>query len=227
MSETGGNSDLVSEAYRHCQQVVRAHDKDRFLASLYAPAERRPFLFPLYAFAFEIARVKLLIREPMAGTIRLQWWLEAVGGLRTEEAAASPVMIALQDAARQTGVSLAPLTAAVEARQAELYGAPAVDAASTVFAMAARLLGAAGPAVTAAADGAAKATTYLAEPRDPEQVSQSYAAFRARAAELPQPALPAFLAVALVPLLLRRPDAPQWRRQIELLRAAWFGFPKI
>jgi len=33
--------------------------------------------------------------------------------------------------------------------------------------------------------------------------------------------------VALVPLRLKRPNAPQWRRQIALLRAAWFGFPKL
>ncbi len=61
----------------------------------------------------------------MAGTIRLQWWLEAVSGLRAAEAAASPVMIALPDAALQTGVSLMPLAAAVEARQNELHGTPA------------------------------------------------------------------------------------------------------
>ena len=67
-----------------------------------------------------------LVQEPMTGTIRLQWWIEALCGLRAEEAAASPVMIALQDAARQTGVALTPLIAAIEARQAELHGEPAV-----------------------------------------------------------------------------------------------------
>jgi phytoene synthase len=227
MSETGSSADAVGEAYRHCRQLVRAHDKDRFLASLYAPAERRQFLFALYAFALEIARVKFLVNEPIAGTIRLQWWLEAVGGLRAEEAAASPVMIALMDAARQTGVTLAPLTAAVEARQAELYGSPAVAAASAVFVTAARLLGAEGDAVASAANAAAHAVTALAEPRDPEQARAAYQAFRAQAANLPERALPAFLTVALVPLLLRHPGAPQWRRQLELLRAAWFGFPKL
>jgi phytoene synthase len=227
MSEAGSTLDVIGEAYRHCQQLVREQDKDRFLASLYAPAERRRFLFPLYAFALEIARVKRMMKEPMAGTIRLQWWLEAVGGLRAEEAAASPLMIALMDAARQTGVALAPLAAAVEARQAELYGTPAVGAESAVFARAARLLGAEGDALASAANDAAQAVTALAEPRDPQQAAAGYAAFRTRVADVPEVALPAFLTVALVPLLLRRPGAPQWRRQIELLRAAWFGFPKL
>src|ERR1051325_8008814 len=116
--------DRIREAYRHCEELVRAYDKDHFLTSLFAPAERRPYLFALYAFALEIGRVKLLVNEAMAGTIRLQWWLEAVGGLRAGEAAARTVMLALQAAGAQTGVAIAPLAAAVEARQDELRGMP-------------------------------------------------------------------------------------------------------
>jgi len=226
MSETGSGT-KVKDAYRYCRELVRAQDKDRFLTSLYAPAERRPFLIALYAFALEIARVRRLVKEPMTGEVRLQWWLEAVRGLRAQEAAANPVMIALNDAARQAGVALDPLTGAVEARQAELYGTPAVASASAVFMMAARLLGAEDEAIGAAADQAAQAVTSLDEPRDAEQVTASYTAFRARIPHLPEAALPAFLPVALVPLLLRRPQAPPWRRQLELVRTAWFGFPKL
>ena len=76
--------DRVREAYRHCEALVRAQDKDHFLTSLFAPAERRSYLFALYAFAIEIARVRTLVKEPMAGTIRLQWWLEAIAGLRAD-----------------------------------------------------------------------------------------------------------------------------------------------
>ncbi len=159
--------------------------------------------------------------------LRLQWWHEAIGGLRAQEAAASPVMIALQGAARETGVALAPLTAAVEARQAELYGEPTVGAASAIFMMAARFLDADGDAVAAAAKNAATAVTFVADPRAPEKASAGYIAFRAQVANFPERALPAFLTVGLVPLLLRQPEAQQWRRQIALLRTAWFGFPKI
>lgn len=215
---------MIAEAYRHCEQIVRAQDKDHFLASLFAPAERRPYLFALYAFALEIARVKALVREPMAGTIRLQWWLEAIGGLRAEEAAASPVMIALQDASHRTGVALAPLGAAVEARQDELHGEPATRAASAVFVMAARFLGV-NADLAPAADAAARAVVFAGQ--DAEKAREGYAAFRGLAGALPESALPAFLTVALVPLRLHKPDAPQWRRQLALLRAAWFGFPRL
>jgi phytoene/squalene synthetase len=161
----------------------------------------------------------------MAGTIRLQWWTEAITGLRPEEAAASPVMIALQDAAQQTGVSLAPLIAAVEARQAELHETPATGAAAAAFIMAARFLDADGEAIAVAADYAAQAETFAASA--PQEARDAYNEFCRQVEKLPERALPAFLPVCLVPLRLKRPDAPQWRRQIALLRAAWFGFPKI
>ena len=218
--------DTIAEAYRHCEQIVRLHDKDRYLASLYAPAERRPYLFALYAFALEIGRVRALVKEPMAGTIRLQWWHDALSGLRPAEAAASPVMIALQDTSEKTGIALTPLVTAVEARQDELHGEPAEGAASVIFIMGAFVLGAENDAVIAAAEPAAQAVTCVIGSYDLDKARAAYAAFRAQAESLPDTALPAFLTVALVPLLLRRPRAQQWRRQIELLRAAWFGFPK-
>jgi phytoene/squalene synthetase len=215
--------DAVAEANYHCFALVRAHDKDDFLASLFAPAERRRYLLALYAFALEIARVKAIAREPLTGTIRLQWWLEAIGGLRPGEVAASPVMIALEDASRRTGVALAPLAAAVEARQDELRGEPATAAIAAVLVMAARFLGA-DEDVAVAAVSAATAIDFA--DGEPQRARAAYAEFHAQIGNLPERALPAFLPAALVPLRLKNPQAPQWRRQLALLRAAWFGFPK-
>src|ERR1700733_849809 len=58
--------------------LVRRHDRDRFQTALFAPAAEREALFALYAFNFEIARVRESVREPMLGQIRLQWWREAI-----------------------------------------------------------------------------------------------------------------------------------------------------
>ena len=58
--------------------LVRHHDRDRFQTALFAPARRREALFALYAFNYEIARVRESVREPMLGQIRLQWWREAI-----------------------------------------------------------------------------------------------------------------------------------------------------
>ena len=62
----------------HCAALVREHDRDRYLATLFAPAETRDALFALYAFAAEIGRVRDVAREPMPGEIRLQWWRDAI-----------------------------------------------------------------------------------------------------------------------------------------------------
>jgi len=76
---------------------VREADKDRFLATLFAPAPVRPPLYALYAFNVEIARVRELIHEPFAGEIRLQWWKDALSGNQAGEAAAHPVASALRN----------------------------------------------------------------------------------------------------------------------------------
>jgi phytoene synthase len=58
--------------------LVRRHDRDRYQTALFAPADRREALFALYAFNYEIARVREAVTQPMLGQIRLQWWREAV-----------------------------------------------------------------------------------------------------------------------------------------------------
>jgi len=59
--------------------LVRRHDRDRYQTALFAPAGRHEALFALYAFNYEIARVRESITQPMLGQIRLQWWREVVG----------------------------------------------------------------------------------------------------------------------------------------------------
>src|SRR5215469_6490166 len=68
--------------------IVRRHDRDRFQTALFAPAARREALFALYAFNYEIARVRESVSQPTLGQMRLQWWREAIaaafegGGIR-------------------------------------------------------------------------------------------------------------------------------------------------
>jgi phytoene synthase len=58
--------------------LVRRHDRDRYQTALFAPADRREALFALYAFNYEVARVREIVTQPMLGQIRLQWWREVV-----------------------------------------------------------------------------------------------------------------------------------------------------
>src|SRR3989304_4664298 len=82
--------------FEHCAALVREADRDRYLATLFAPADRRDALFALYAFNAELARGRGGAREPLPGEIRLQWWREVLNGERDGEAAAHPVAAAVR-----------------------------------------------------------------------------------------------------------------------------------
>jgi phytoene synthase len=110
--------------FEHCAAVVREADRDRYLATLFAPADRRDALFALYAFNIEISRVREVAREPMPGEIRLQWWREVLAGERDGEAAAHPVAAALMAALKQFAIVPERLTGIVDAHTFDLYDEP-------------------------------------------------------------------------------------------------------
>ncbi|WP_158085544.1 squalene/phytoene synthase family protein [Henriciella aquimarina] len=57
---------------------MRNGDEDRWLSSRYAPKPERRALIALYAFAWELARVRLVVTEPGLGAIRFQWWRDTL-----------------------------------------------------------------------------------------------------------------------------------------------------
>src|ERR1700681_81621 len=85
----------MQDAFTYCAELVRTADRDRFLSTLFAPAEHRGAVHALYAFNVEVARVREVAREPLPGEIRLQWWSEVVRGERPGEASANPGASAL------------------------------------------------------------------------------------------------------------------------------------
>ncbi|MGB9368641.1 MAG: phytoene/squalene synthase family protein [Xanthobacteraceae bacterium] len=114
----------MDENDRHCEALVRAGDKDRFLATLFAPADTRGPLFALYAFNVEIASVRDRAREPMPGEIRLQWWRDVINGERAGEAAANPVAAALTDTVTRFSLPKQRLLDLIEAHAFDLYDDP-------------------------------------------------------------------------------------------------------
>jgi phytoene synthase len=142
----------------HCTALVRAHDRDRYLASLFAPARRRPALHALYAFNIEIGRIRESVREPMPGEIRLQWWREVLLGERDGEGAAHPVAAALLETISRYRIDSERLIALVDAHTFDLYDEPfatlddfdnhAALSEGVVLGTAATILGVEGPAVT-------------------------------------------------------------------------------
>jgi len=114
----------MQDAFAYCAELVRTADRDRFLASLFAPAEYRGALHALYAFNVEVARVREVAHAPLPGEIRLQWWREVIGGERGEEAKANPVAAALLAAIERHGLVRERLQALIEARRFDLYDEP-------------------------------------------------------------------------------------------------------
>ncbi len=110
----------MADAFDHCEQLVRAGDKDRFLATLFAPEKARRALWALYAFNLEVARTRELAREPMPGELRLQFWRDALAG----QGEAHPVATALRDAVVRYRLPPGMLAELIDARTFDLYDEP-------------------------------------------------------------------------------------------------------
>ena len=147
----------MHEAFGHCEALVRAADKDRYLATLFAPAEHRGALHALYAFNLEVARVREAAREPLAGEIRLQWWSDVLSGTGRGEVDANPVAAALKAAMAQYALPAQRLVAMIDARRFDLYDEPmrtlaelesyGERASSGLIALAAQILGGGGESI--------------------------------------------------------------------------------
>lgn len=109
--------------------LLRRVDRDRYLATLYAPEDRRGALSALYAFNAEIAAVRDRAREPLPGEVRLRWWGDALGQ-PAGPATGNPVADALRAAIVRHGLPLRPFEDMVEARMFDLYDDPMPDRAT-------------------------------------------------------------------------------------------------
>jgi phytoene synthase len=115
--------------YRFCRRLVREHDKDRYLAGLLVPSAKRKHLFALYAFNYEIARIRELVHEPMPGELRLQWWRDALEGHARGDVARHPVASALLATIEQFSLPRAQGHELIDARTFDLYDDPMPDIA--------------------------------------------------------------------------------------------------
>ena len=109
---------------------VREADRSAYLALLLAPDAVRPSLTALAAYACELARIPLIVSEPMAGEVRLTWWAEVARGERDGEARANPLASALLDAIEAHGLSRDALADMADVRSFDLYADPMPDTAA-------------------------------------------------------------------------------------------------
>lgn len=220
----------MSDPFQACEAIVRRHDPDRYFAALFAPEDKRRFLFALYALYYELAHAAQAAREPMLIEIRLMWWRETIAMAREGKARNHDVARALVETLAACDLPDALFEAMLEARgqrdafadaaAAEAYGDATagslmrlslrvleVDAEVRDAAIAYALAGRSGELFRNVDTGALARAHYDA----------------ARKMRVARAALPALLPAALVPLYLKRAEPALWRKQISLLRAGLLG----
>lgn len=121
---------MASAALDHweiCLSTLRETDRDRYLACLLSPAEKRGPLAAIYAFNAEIARVRDVIQQPIAGEIRLQWWRDLLEGQPSGEIGGNPLATALLSAIESYQLPRQAFLDLIEARTFDLYDDPMPD----------------------------------------------------------------------------------------------------
>jgi len=203
-------------SHRYVLDLVRAADRDRFLAALFAPEPARRALLALLAFDHELARTRTVTQEPMLARIRLEWWREAV----TEAAGATkprgqPIVESLSEIARRHEIPADLFIRLVDAREEEIEGP--LDVVRTGRALADLQLAVLGVRDAATRDAAhsVAAAWLMGEGAEREAL---LADARARRAEIDPAALP-----ILLPALALDAGASPWRRPLTYWWAAKRG----
>ncbi len=119
-------------AVAYCAAELRRHDRDRYVAALFAPDPERRALIALYGFNLEIAKIRESVSEPMLGEIRLQWWRDALDGIRAGAPRQHEVVLALADATIRHDLSYDRLGRMIDARGFDLEDRQPADLAALI-----------------------------------------------------------------------------------------------
>ncbi len=114
---------VSQEHYAQCEELLRARDRDLWLACLFTPPDARKHIHALYAFAQEAADVSGKVTQPLLGEMRLQWWVDALEGAAApgEGARANPLADALIDTIERFALPRKEFIALAEAHIFDLY----------------------------------------------------------------------------------------------------------
>ncbi len=226
-----------------CQDLVREHDRDRYLATLFAPIDKQSHLFALFAFNCEVMRVPHIVTEPQLGEIRLQWWIETLHSIAQGKSQQSPVAAALATTILKFGLPVEPLISLVNAHIFDVYADQMPnrndlegylgETSSVMFHLAAIILDSTTAPEYSEQAGLGGVAFGIARLRGDKFMpkGESRKTLQALAKKrlqefakkpLPPSLLPAFLPVALIPMYLSAAPHPPplWQRQLRLWWAA-------
>eukprot|EP00048_Salpingoeca_helianthica_P022449 m.18322 g.18322 ORF g.18322 m.18322 type:complete len:310 (-) comp7333_c0_seq1:24-953(-) len=98
----------------YCMDLVRKHDYEGYLCTLWLPKELHSDAFALRAFNVELALVRESVKDDKLGAIRLEFWRTVV---KENSGVGHPVAMALHAAMGQRRLTQAFLTRMITARQ--------------------------------------------------------------------------------------------------------------
>lgn len=151
-----GSPERLRAAVRACVSTVKERDYEAYATiSVAAPARAHAALFAVRAFNLETSGLKDTVSEAAIGSMRVQWWREALDGVFSGgPPPAMPAAEALAGVLRRHRLSRALLERVLDAREEDLYrGQPetareveeyAERTSGSLVALAAEALGVAG-----------------------------------------------------------------------------------
>lgn len=71
--------------WRRIDEKIKSVDEDVWLSSRYATQDERRGLMALYYFKHELARIKIVAKEPLAGQMRFAWWRSRLDALEASD----------------------------------------------------------------------------------------------------------------------------------------------
>ncbi|MGF1474148.1 MAG: squalene/phytoene synthase family protein [Geminicoccaceae bacterium] len=110
--------------------ALREGDPDRYLVSLFVPAEWQEPVAALFVLNLELARIREATTLPVTGLMRLQWWrerLEAVS--RQAQSSGHPVLGVLAELLAEGRFQSEDLLSLVDARETEFDASPLASVA--------------------------------------------------------------------------------------------------
>ena len=120
----------LNDSASYCVALVRERNIDRYLAALFLSSDIRRDVYALYAFDAEITHIRSMIKEPMMGEIRLQWWRDIISGDRAGEAQSNPVASELMRVVDLNNLTPMGFDNYLKARVFDLYNDPMPDTAT-------------------------------------------------------------------------------------------------
>lgn len=120
----------MSDSLEICLAALRETDRDRYLACLLSPSDKGGFLAALYAFNAEIARIREVTKQPLAGEIRLQWWRDLLEGKPEGDIGGNPLAAGLLLTIDTFNLPRQPFLNMLDARIFDLYDDPMPDRSS-------------------------------------------------------------------------------------------------